>query len=135
MNIRIITQRQADLLAKCKFWNTHFTSRYLTFAWDRYRDREDIMKGIERCDKAGIKRHQMQFFVLVGYDTTPAEDVDRIKTIKELGCLPFVMKYNKADYYQTKLAHLVNRREIINSKDFDIEKEVEKILKKYNVTA
>lgn len=56
LNIRILTQRQANLIAKCKYYSLKFTTRYLTFAWDRYEDRDDIMKGIERCDKAGIKR-------------------------------------------------------------------------------
>ncbi len=130
LNIRIITQRQADLLAKCKYWNSHFTSRYLTFAWDIYDDKDKIMRGIEKCDRAGIRRDHMQFFVLVGHDTSPEQDVERITTLAKLGCMPFVMKYNKSNYYQTKLAHLVNRRQIFKSKGFDLKEQVTKILSK-----
>lgn len=114
LNIRILTQRQADLLAKCKYYNTHFTDRYLTFAWDRYQDRADIMKGIERCDKAGISRKHLQFFVLIGYDTTPEQDLDRVMTLKDLGCRPFVMPYNKFDGYQKRFARWVNSPQLRN---------------------
>lgn len=112
LNIRILTQRQADLLAKCKYWNLHFTSRYLTFAWDRYEDREDIMRGIEKTDNAGIRRDHLQFFVLIGYDTTPQQDLDRVETIKALGAKPFVMPYNKFDDYQKKFARWTNSRQL-----------------------
>lgn len=112
LNIRILTQRQADLLAKCKYYNLHFTSRYLTFAWDRYEDREDIMKGVERCDNAGIRRDHLQFFVLVGYDTTPEQDLDRVVTITKLGAKAFVMPYNKFDDYQKKFARWANSRQL-----------------------
>ena len=117
---------------------THFTSRYLTFAWDRWEDEDDIMKGVERCDKAGIRRDHLQFFVLVGFDTSVEKDVHRITTLAKLGCMPFVMKYNKVGfstplYYQLKLAHLVNRREVFKSKGFDLQAEVEKIMEKVTV--
>lgn len=115
LNIRILTQRQADLLAKCKYYNLHFTSRYLTFAWDRYEDREDIMRGIEKCDNAGIRRDHLQFFVLIGYNTTPQQDLDRVMTLKEMGCLPFVMPYNKFDTYQKRFARWVNMRAVFKT--------------------
>lgn len=115
LNIRILTQRQADLLAKCKYYNLHFTSRYLTFAWDRYEDREDIMRGIEKCDNAGIRRDHLQFFVLIGYNTTPEQDLDRVMTLKEMGCLPFVMPYNKFDDYQKRFARWVNMRAVFKT--------------------
>lgn len=112
LNIRILTQRQADLLAKCKYYNLHFTSRYLTFAWDRYEDRDDIMKGVERCDRAGIRRDHLQFFVLIGYDTTKQQDLDRVTTITKLGAKAFVMPYNKFDDYQKKFARWANSRQL-----------------------
>ena len=115
LNIRILTQRQADLLAKCKYYNLHFTSRYLTFAWDRYEDREDIMRGIEKCDNAGIRRDHLQFFALIGYNTTPEQDLDRVMTLKEMGCLPFVMPYNKFDDYQKRFARWVNMRAVFKT--------------------
>jgi hypothetical protein len=123
LNIRILTQEQADLLAKCNFVNSKFNKKYVTFAWDKYKDKELIHKGIDICGKAGIKPEQMQFFVLVGFDTTPEQDLERIMTLKNLGALPFVMPYNKEDNYQKKLARWVNNRIIFRSvkwEDYDI---------------
>lgn len=115
LNVRILTQRQANLLAQCKYYNSNFTSRYVTFAWDRYEDREDIMKGIERCDKAGIRRSHLQFFILIGYNTTPEQDLDRVMTLKNMGALPFVMPYKKDDPYQKRFARWVNHRAIFKT--------------------
>lgn len=119
LNIRILTQRQATLLAQCRYYASDFKNKLLTFAWDRYEDKDDIMKGIERCDNAGIPRDHLQFFVLIGYDTTPAQDEDRILTLRRLGCMPFVMKYDRSNAYQKALARVVNRRAIWRSPTFE----------------
>lgn len=119
LNIRIITKDQAELLSKCNYTNSKFNSKYLTFAWDKYRDKDTIIKGIEICNKAGIPNNHMQFFILVGYDTTPDQDMERIMTLKNLGCKPFVMPYNKFDEYQKKLARWVNHRAIFNTVKFE----------------
>lgn len=116
LNIRIITQEQADLLAQCKYYNSTFKARYLTFAWDKYKDERLIGKGIAICNKAGIPCKHMQFFVLIGYDTTPEQDYYRVMTLWEkYGALPFVMPYNKSDEYQKKFARWVNHRAIFKT--------------------
>lgn len=115
LNIRIITDKQAELLANCNFYNSKFKLKYLTFAWDRYKDGKIIMEGIKRCNKAKIKSEQMQFFILIGFDTTPAEDMERVMTLKDLGCKPYIMPYNKFDKYQKNFSRWVNHRAIFNS--------------------
>lgn len=115
LNIRIITQEQANLLARCNYTNSKFNQKYLTFAWDKYKDFDLIMKGIEICNKAGIPNKHMQFFVLIGFDTTPEQDYERVMKLAELGCKPFVMPYNKSDTYQKAFARYVNIRSIFNS--------------------
>jgi len=115
LNIRLITDSQVSLLSKTKFYNTGFTNRLVTFAWDRFKDRKLIFKGFNRCIDAGIKPSEIQFFVLVGYDTTPDEDMERIETIAGLGSLPFVMPYDKKNLYQKSLARWVNNRAIFRS--------------------
>ena len=119
LNIRLITESQAQLLAKTKFYSSKFTNRLVTFAWDRYKDRKTILKGFQRCLDAGIKPSEIQFFVLVGYDTTKDQDMERIEKIRSLGALPFVMPYNKTDPYQKSLARWVNNRAIFRSVRFD----------------
>lgn len=115
LNIRIITDEQAQLLAKCNFQNSKFNKRYLTFAWDKFKDEKLITAGIERCISAGIAAHQMQFFVLIGFDTTPEQDEYRVEYLRSKGCLPFVMPFDKDNAYQKAYTRYVNQRAVFNS--------------------
>lgn len=110
LNIRIITDEQAELLAKCKYRNSKFKAKYLTFAWDKFNDGKIVLAGIERCVRAGIPATHMQFFVLIGFDSTPEQDLERVTVLKNLGCMPFVMPYDKNNDYQKKFARWVNSR-------------------------
>lgn len=112
LNIRIITPEQAAMLAQCRYINSKFNQRYLTFAWDRYNDGKLIQKGIKICNDAGIPSKRMQFFVLVGFDTTKEQDYERVMTLREQGCMPFVMPYKLDDPYQNAFARWVNDRAI-----------------------
>lgn len=115
LNIRIITDEQAELLAQCNFQSADFTHKYLTFAWDRYQDGRRIFDGIDRCVRAGIETKRMQFFVLIGYDTTPEQDLERVERLRDVGALPYVMPFNKFDRYQRRFARWVNRRAIFKT--------------------
>lgn len=115
LNIRIITDEQAELLAKCNYQNSKFNQKYLTFAWDKYHDGKLVKVGIERCNKAGIPNNHMQFFVLIGFDTTHDQNIERVMTLKELGCMPFAMPYNKDDPYQKSFTRWVNHRATFKS--------------------
>ncbi len=115
LNIRIITDEQAELLALCNFQSADFTHKYLTFAWDRFRDGERVFAGIDRCERAGIEPKRMQFFVLIGYDTTPEQDYERVMRLRDRGCMPYVMPYNKFDEYQKRFARWVNHRAVFNT--------------------
>lgn len=115
LNIRIITDEQARLLAQCRFQSANFNHHIVTFAWDRWRDEQLIYNGIDRCYRAGIAPEQMQFFVLIGFDTSPEEDMARVKYLSSLGCLPYVMPYNRSDPYQQKFARWVNHRAIFKT--------------------
>ena len=119
LNIRTITERQAELLSKLKFWNLKFTKPQVTFAWDNPKDRKLIERGFKRCAEAGIKPYKMQFFVLIGFDSSPDEDRDRVEVIRGWGADPFVMAYDKDDYYQKNFQRWVNRREIFKTVKFE----------------
>lgn len=115
LNIRILKDEQAELLSQVRYYNTNFSSRYLTFAWDRFQDGKLIFDGIERCEKYGIPASHMQFFVLIGFDSTPEQDLERVTRLAERGALPYVMPYNKHDPYQKKFARWVNHRAIFKT--------------------
>lgn len=115
LNIRIITSQQAQLLAKCRYTNSRFNQRYLTFAWDRFNDGKLIMKGINICNDAGIPNTKMQFFILIGFDSTHDQDYERVMILKEMGCMPFVMPYDKSNKYQKAFTRWVNNRAVFKS--------------------
>ena len=115
INIRIITEEQAKLLSSVNYFNPKFKNKYLNFAWDRFKDEKIILKQIDRCINAGIPPHHMQFYVLIGFDTTPEQDYYRVDILRKFGCKPFVMPYKKDDPYQKAFARYVNNRIIFNS--------------------
>jgi radical SAM superfamily enzyme YgiQ (UPF0313 family) len=115
LNIRIITEKQAELLSKVNFRNITFKSKQVSFAWDNHKDKRLILRGIQRCKDAGIKTHQMQFFVLIGYDSTPEEDLERVMLLKEMGADPFALAYDRDVYYQRRFQRWVNHRAIFQS--------------------
>jgi hypothetical protein len=115
LNIRIISEKQAELLSKCRYYNSKFNKRYLTFAWDRTEDEKAIYRGIERLNKYGIPPSHQQFFVLIGAGSSIKEDEHRVESIRRIGAKPFVMPFNKKDKYQKAYARYVNNRWIFNS--------------------
>jgi len=118
VNIRVITERQAEYLSKIKFQSINFTSRQVTFAWDQFKDKKLIEKGFKRCVVAGIQPYQMQFFVLIGYDTTPAQDLERVELLRNWGCDPFVMAYDRSKRYQRNFQRWVNHRATFKTVNF-----------------
>jgi hypothetical protein len=115
LNIRIITSEQAELISKSRYYNSKFNQRYLTFAWDRFNDGKLVMKGIKICNDAGIPNTKMQFFILIGFDSTKEQDYQRVMTLREMGCMPFVMPYNKNDPYQKAFTRWVNNRAVFKA--------------------
>lgn len=115
LNIRILKDEQAELLAQCRYYSSGWNHRYLTFAWDRYQDGTLIFEGIERCARYGIKPQNMQFFVLIGFDTTPEQDMERVERLRDLGCEPYAMPYNKFDPYQRRFTRWVNKRALFKT--------------------
>lgn len=57
----------------------------------------------------------MAFFVLIGFDTTPEQDLYRVMKIRGLGCDPYAMPYNKKDEYQKRFARWVNHKAIFKT--------------------
>jgi len=115
LNIRIITDEQAKALASINFRNINNKSKMVYFAWDRFNDEKLIDAGIERVIKAGVKPYQMTFYVLIGFDTTEEQDLYRVNKLKNLGCNPFVMPFNRADRYQKRFTRWVNHKAIFKS--------------------
>ncbi len=110
INIRTLTDDQAHALASVKFTNMRRSRAQVYFAWDRIQDEKRVLDGIDRCMGAGIRPWQMGFYVLVGFDSTPNQDLHRVRMLLDRGCDPFVMPYRKDNPYQRNFARWVNGR-------------------------
>ena len=86
---------------------------------DQIKDEKVIIRGINRVIKAGLKPYQMQFYILVGFDSTPEEDMHRVLMLRDLGCRPYVMPYDKKDRYQRRFTRWVNHKGVFNSCSFE----------------
>lgn len=110
LNIRIITDEQAEALASVEFRNLSGGKKQVHFAWDQWGKGTEklIREGFERVTSFGIRPHQMAFFVLIGFHTTEEQDLYRINTLHGWGCDVFVMPYDRTDPYQQALARWNN---------------------------
>ena len=118
LNIRILSEKQAQALASVHFTNMSGNHKQVTFAWDQIEDEKTIMRGFKRCVEAGIKPYQMQFYVLIGYNSTEEQDLHRVMTIKSLGADPYVMPFNKKNKRQMRFTRWCNHRAIFNTVDW-----------------
>lgn len=112
LDIRLINEEQAAALKRLKFKNRKFKSSTLYFAFDRPEDETMIRRGIKELTKAGIPNRCLMFFVLVGFDTTFEEDMDRCRILMGHKCYPYVMIYNKEECTDIRLkqfARWINR--------------------------
>ncbi len=111
LNIRIITEEQAEALASVEFRTLGGKMKQVHFAWDQWGKGTEklIDEGLARVMAAGIKPYQMAFFVLVGFNTTEEQDLYRINKLHDYGCDAFVMPYNRKDPYQKALSRWNNR--------------------------
>ena len=115
LNIRIITEEQCRALASVRFSNINGTKKQVHFAWDQWKDARLIRRGFGRCTAAGIKPWQMAFYVLIGFDTTHEQNMERVQTLASWGCDPYAMPYNRDDPYQRAFTRWVNHKAIFKS--------------------
>jgi len=124
LDIRLINEKNVKLIAESKYYDFHFKERRLYFAWDSLEIEPTVMKGIKILKEQGIKMKDLMFYILCGFNTTHEQDYHRIKALMNLGCKPFVMKYNgmRNDKWLNRLAKWVNRRyyKVCEFEDFNM---------------
>ena len=108
LDIRLMTEQKAELLKQIKVKMVHF-------AWDNYAEGNIIVPKLRAFKEyTGWDIRKMGVYVLVGYNSTLEEDLERIYTLRELGYWPYVMVYNKeklpAGHVLKKLQRWVNMR-------------------------
>lgn len=115
LDIRLLTDDKLELLKRIKIRNLHF-------AYDRYADKSIIESRLESFKRnTNYNRSIVTVYVLVNYDTSIEEDLDRIMFIRSLNFQPYVMRYNKKFIKRgdplNALARWVNNKQIFWSCD------------------
>jgi hypothetical protein len=109
LDIRLINSDMAKLLKPIRLW------KRIHFAFDNVNIENHVRRGIKILTGAGIHPDKLTFYVLIGYDSTPEEDLYRVELLRSLKVNPFVMPYNKYDLYQRRFARWVNVKSIFKS--------------------
>lgn len=110
IDLRIFDSYQGRALQSIKL------TKYIHIAWDNPKD--NLIPKIQELLKY-LKAYKIVCYVLIGYWSTPDEDLMRVIKLKELGVEPFVMPYNKKDYYQKNFARWVNHKAVFKTTTWD----------------
>lgn len=94
LDIRLMTKEKADMLGRIKMDELHF-------AWDRYQDKDIILPKFEEFRGLTTKRpEKLIVYVLVNFDTTIEQDLERVYTLRKLGYWAYIQLYNKMEFVQ-----------------------------------
>jgi hypothetical protein len=103
IDARIFKPEHAEALNSLK----HF--KQIKLAWDD--PKQDLRPQLQEVIRY-IKPYKLMCYVLIGYWSTPEEDLYRVETLRALGIDPFVMPFDKSDKYQKRFARWVNHKAI-----------------------
>ena len=115
LDIRLMTEEKAQMLKQIK-------SKMLHFAWDRYEDKDVIVPKFKMFKEiTQFRERKLIVYVLVNYNTTISQDLERIMTLKRLGYWAYVMVYDKANLprgdVHKRLQRWVNNRFVYSKCD------------------
>ena len=113
LDIRMMTEEKAQLIRKIRCKMIHF-------AWDRYEDKNMIVPKFKEFKRiTGWDKRKLTVYVLVNFDTTAEQDLERIYMLRDLGYWPYVMIYNKERTRPTdtvrRMQRWVNMRAVFES--------------------
>lgn len=116
LDIRLMTVETAQALAKVKRWGQ------VHFAFDTPAIEAGVRRGIAALKEGGFPLWAATFYVLIGFNTTPDEDLYRVELLRSLGVESFAMPFDKSDPYQRRFARWVNHKAIFKTvkwEDYD----------------
>lgn len=89
VDIRVLNAEKIEYLMQVKVKHVHF-------AWDRYEDKDLILPRLKQFKEVSEwGKHKVTVYVLVNFNTTLEQDVERCETIRSLGFNPYVQRYDK----------------------------------------
>lgn len=91
LDIRLINERNIELLRQIKIDKIHF-------AYDRYEDKDIIepkMRMVKEITGWNRGKGRVLVYVLVNFNTTLQQDIERIQFLRSLNWSPYPMIYDK----------------------------------------
>ena len=89
IDARLLTEELCKKLSKIKMKKIHF-------AWDKYNDRDVILEKLEMFrEYKKMNSRNAIVYVIVNFDTTIEQDLERIYTLRDIGYWAYVMIYDK----------------------------------------
>lgn len=115
VDIRIMDEEQAAALNSIKL------KRNIHIAWDL--PQIDLTPRLEAMTKH-IKPYKIRCYVLIGFNSTKEQDLQRLRTLKRFDIMPFVQPYRdyenkrKPSNYEKDISRWANRTWLFKSMDF-----------------
>ncbi len=101
-DLRLMDEEKAEALKKTKWVNK------LHFAWDQIADETQVLRGLLLAKKYKLNNKGV-VYVLVGYNTSFAEDLHRCQKIHDIGFSPYIMPFTKSPEI-SRLKEFINVR-------------------------
>ncbi len=97
LNIRLINEESAGVIATLDYRDNEFKQRRLYTAWDNLGDEAIFRRGVAMLGAAGVPPRHLMVYMLVGYRAgeTWDEMMYRFSNLVALGCLPYPMVYDR----------------------------------------
>ncbi len=96
MDERILTDEKCRLL-----FNANYDGDF-TFAFDNIADYDLIHEKLKLIRKYAKPNAYIKFYVLVGFESIDAQDIEnafkRIELLMKYGCVPYIMRYQNRNY-------------------------------------
>lgn len=90
LDARLLRKHHADRLAELDL-------AFVRLAWDDIRTERPFYRAYERLRVAGIPKHKIRVYVLIGFNDTPEDALYRLEAVWKLGVMPNPMRYQPLD--------------------------------------
>jgi Radical SAM superfamily len=102
INARMLSDEAAAAIASVNYRNDDMDRPMIYTAWDNKKDERPLMRGLERLKKHGVKPDHVTVYILIGFwpGETDADWLYRQQRLREFGCRPFPMPYDRTDRLQ-----------------------------------
>jgi hypothetical protein len=117
LDARLIDKATAEVLAQAPLYNWHFSHRQINLAYDTPEMKRPVEAAIDNLLLWGYDPGAIVVYVLVGFNTTLEQDLERVENLRSLGATPFVMRYNRTrrPAHVVPFARWVNRAAVFQS--------------------